>query len=654
MHHLQKILLWIFLFSLGKEVNAQQTFTGEYTFNGRKGQAKYDYISSENGQHIKNGNFTFSKKSFDPFGNNLLLKTEVSGRYVNDLKVGIWKYLEEEHRIDIRDVDNFEVKAQLNSQQIQLISQYDAGFPHGNWSLSSYEFVNEQLTPKAQADLIRFSKGEIVGEFQYKEFQNDRTYFINGKLNSKGLMDGEWTLVYEEEHRLVSEVRKYEKGMLLGLVVRDLENGEVLREQVYYKTIQKLKEVQTKKNLNYRIADERFDPVFNDGFLSNFDEFSYQQNGNQFINSFLLNILRYDPLFVNNKGELLKYPFYTQRFVYEIPKDQHQYLVTIPEVYRNAQLKVNNYAQNSALKLHQMASQSLSECYAFFQFYQQKIKQMQEMVRLFESQDIQYVDLNYLKERDLPGFTPKDIFQYAFLEQMHLKSLDYPSLNGTKTLYAGLHQYLLAMEEHILSYQKIADQELKIIAQNEQLIKLENQILQEKEVLDAKYLEGSYLNTKEKELFHAVHQNIVEEAYKGMSNTYVLEKNPTVKRSIAEDILRVLKEANVQHSFLGNIYSVQQELDSLYTEEVFNPFTYTRYDQRVKERLYFAGVERLFEYYVSGIKTEKDINRFGFWKERLERLTQRMLELRAEDTRRLERRMNKGDSVSKIESMLGL
>jgi hypothetical protein len=652
---MKHFILFLTFFYYGFLSFAQQIFDGEYLYNGIKGQARYEYKVSSEGTPIKNGNFRFLQKSLDALGANELSKIEILGKYSNDQKTGTWDYLKEFHQVDWKDVENFVVKYQLKSQQIQLKSEYQSGLPHGNWNFKILEYASGKINPIAQAEQISFNKGVIEGEFQYKEFQNNKTYFINGKLSKGGFFDGEWTLVYEDqEKRLISEIRKYDKGFLLGLVKRNLENGALIQETVNFKTIDKLKEVQNRKNSRFRIADEKFDPIFNDGFLSGFEEFEVQVDGNHFISEFLSQVLRFDPLFVNNEGELIQFPMFTKRFVYEVPKDQQQYLILVPEIFVNSKKIVNDFLNNQSLTIHHKNYKSLSETFAFFQFYNNKLNHIQELILLFENQNIQYVDLNYFKERELSGFQTKDIIQYSFAGDIHQIDFEYPAIHGKHHIFQELYAYLQSMQEQILYYQKIAEEELKIIEQNEQLNQLQVQIVNEKERLNALFLENQSGLESERRMLAAVHSRIVEGTFKSMEKEFTEEKNPVLKLTIAENTLNTLKEAEVQYQFLRKIYPIQKELDSLYTEEVFNPFTYTRYSQRVKERLYIAGVEILYEYYVKGLMSEKDVFNFNFWKEKLDKLTQKMLLLRDQDTRRIERRLNKRESVSRIETILGL
>jgi hypothetical protein len=105
---------------------------------------------------------------------------------------------------------------------------------------------------------------------------------------------------------------------------------------------------------------------------------------------------------------------------------------------------------------------------------------------------------------------------------------------------------------------------------------------------------------------------------------------------------------------LTKIFPSRDKLDELYQEEFFNPFTFSRYNQRVKERLYDNGGMKLFDYYLHQLKGEKDYTKIKVLTAKFENLHVRMLELRNEDTRKLERKIRNNAQPSKIESLLGL
>jgi hypothetical protein len=92
----------------------------------------------------------------------------------------------------------------------------------------------------------------------------------------------------------------------------------------------------------------------------------------------------------------------------------------------------------------------------------------------------------------------------------------------------------------------------------------------------------------------------------------------------------------------------------LYQEETFNPFTYSRYMVRAKERLFENGGMVLFNHYVRELENEEDYTMIKEHLDNIERLQERLIELRDQDTRRIERRLGRRTSINRIESALDL
>ena len=110
----------------------------------------------------------------------------------------------------------------------------------------------------------------------------------------------------------------------IRLVKRDLERDDVIEEVVFFETIRKLNQVNNKENKGFRVSEDVFGILFNDGFLSGAPQFSSQRSGNKFISEFLTNVMRYDAQFVNLEGELIDYPIHTRKFVFELSRAEQR------------------------------------------------------------------------------------------------------------------------------------------------------------------------------------------------------------------------------------------------------------------------------------------------------------------------------------------
>ncbi|EOZ93558.1 hypothetical protein A33Q_3504 [Indibacter alkaliphilus LW1] len=650
---MKKTLSLLFLLVIAFYAEAQQTYSGEYTFNGLRGEGVFEFVEGEGDAIIKQGEFKFLRKEIDVEDRTVFYKTEVYGFYDQDLKTGKWEYQDEVHRAELEDVIEFKLEYDLNSEQIILTAEYKEGVPHGKWIFLENEFRDGKLSPKSQADDFNFNNGDIQGRFQYRAFVEGKTHFIRGEVNRQGYMNGEWTFVYREGDILVSEVRKYENGFLLGVVKRDLETNSLIEEVVFYQTIRKLNAVNAGENKGFRVSEEKFGIQFNDGFLSGSEQFAVQEEGNDFINEFLTNILRYDAKFVNERGELVEYPLHTKKFVFELSRNEQRIVEDLPGKFDELQTTVRDYAERNALRLNRQKSDSLSFAYDFFQHQVERLAEFNEIMGLFRTKQIQFYDLQYLASEGLPFLKELDLIEYTFEDSTLTKEIEYKIGDIEESFYSALSDYISQMSDVTSKVKAYVDNSLTRIERDDDLRSIEAQIRERKDELEEKFLEDEEQDQMTKEILQAIHDNILETGFDQLNERYAKEENFDEKKETARVMLDLLDEMESLYEPLSEISQRAERLDQLYMEEIFNPFTYTRYDQRAKPRLY-ESAEKVMEYYIDELKSESDYTQIKSWVAKLDRLFERMGELREADTRREERRINRRQSVSRIESLLEL
>ncbi len=86
-------------------------------------------------------------------------------------------------------------------------------------------------------------------------------------------------------------------------------------------------------------------------------------------------------------------------------------------------------------------------------------------------------------------------------------------------------------------------------------------------------------------------------------------------------------------------------------EEVFNPFTYSSYDRRIKEPIWNSA-SILFNTYLSQILDATDAEQIGSRVIKIQNLHKRMEKLRYQETRTIERRMRSRMDPNEIETAL--
>ncbi|MBW3466716.1 hypothetical protein [Arthrospiribacter ruber] len=646
-------LLLIAAILISNSILGQERYSGEYVFNGIEGKGDFEFIRGEGDQVIKQGEFQFNRKERDVEDKTIFYRTEIFGSYEMDQKTGTWNYLEEKHNVLLEDVKDFKLDYDINSQQILLKANYLNGLPEGKWVFEENEFVEEELRKKSIVDDLIFEGGDLKGRFQYRTFVNNRSNFIRGELLPGGIMNGEWTFVYEHEGKLISEVRNYEKGFLLGLVRSNLESGEIIEELVFFQTINKLNRLNSGEKVDFRIADEKSGIDFIDGFLTDSPQYQKQAAANAFISEFLTNVMRYDESFVSSDGELIEYPIHTQRFVFELSRAQQRMIEAIPAEFDRIKRVVRDYSNRNSLRINRQRSDSLAYANAYFDHKAQRLEEFEELIELFKTKQIQYLDVEYLKNEGLSFIKETEQIEYEYGDETIVRELEFDLSAFETGFYTGLVDYLEQLAASLLYVKNYVDASLSQIERDEDLRSIENQIQDRKIILDEVYLNTEGLNSKEASLVLAVHQNILVKDYEARLEEYSKLNRFADKKEKARTLLDLLEDLEAQHPRLVELYSKVEGLDKLYQEEIFNPFTYSRYDQRAKPRLYEAA-EILFDHYFKSLKAETDYTEIKIWIDKLEVLISRMRELRDAETRRLENRINRRMDVSRIESLLEL
>ena len=648
----KKVLLILFLLS-PLFLFSQQIYKGEYSFNGLSGEGNFEFVEGEGNKMIKQGEFSFLRKDRDPQDKTKLYRTEVNGVYEQDKKTGVWEYQDEMHKVTLNDIEDFKLFYDINSQQIKLKANYKNGIPDGRWIFEENEFRDGKLNRKSQADDFLFRNGSIQGKFQYKSFVDNKTHFIRGELNRDGFMNGEWTFVYQDKGKLISEIRNYENGFLLGVVKRDLESDETLEEVVFFQTIKKLNLVNNNENKGFRVSEDKFGILFNDGSLSGSEQFTVQNSGNDFIKEFLTSVLRYDGQYVTQKGELVDYPIHTKKFVFELSRAQQKIVEDLPSKFDRLQTTVRDYSERNALNLNRQKSDTLSFAHAFFQFQAKKLLEFSEIINLLRTKEIQYYDLENLSEEGLAFLTERDVVEFSFEDGQYTRVLEYEVGDLRKSFYESLSSYVSQMEQKTSELKNFVDKSLSRIERDEDLRAIQNQIQTKRGELGQKFQQSEDYDEVTNDLLKGIHVNILGSGFDKLNERYAKEENFDGKKEIARVMLDLLNEMDNQYSPLVRVSKDAGQLDELYMEEVFNPFTFTRYDQRAKNRLYESS-EKLLDYYLDGIKAETEYTEIKNWLNKINKLFERMGELREADTRNLERRINRRLSVSKIESLLEL
>ncbi|WP_439487952.1 hypothetical protein [Algoriphagus sp.] len=630
-----------------------KSYQGEYKFNGIEGQANFNYQLDPSNESILQGNFKFESSTKGSYSENVFIRKSITGRYEQNKKIGQWDYLDEEHMVTLDEVIDFNVVSRLESHQVKITANYISGLPNGKWTIEENVFEEGKPKRTAQSDAITFQTGNLIGHLQYKTFADNQTQFVKARLLEGGILHGELTMVYESEGKLVSETRKYENGFLLGIVKRNLLTDEIIEDIIFYNTIAKLNELESGNVKNYRIADEVFGILYQDAFLKGSIEAEAQADGNEFIEIFLHKLLKNEEAYINGNKDLIRSPLHTRRFVYEISRSDQKFIEDAPAIFKDNQSNISEYLSLPSLNLLKNKSDSTAIAFRYLEIQGEKLEQLAGLINQFESKQIQFLDQKLLLENTFSWLGEADTVQVSYMDESLSQIMAYGSATTKESLYEKLYIYLDEQRDHLRKQFRVLEAALEDERKSSVLLDINQQIESKTELVKILYSAENFEDNRIKPLAQHITSNILGVQLEELRVKYASAENFTEKQTYSNVILNLLGSLENQASALKAIHADFDKMDSLYQEEVFNPFTYTRYNQRIQERL-FDSYETLYNYYIQEIKTTEDFTRLNALIKMSQSLNQKMIELRGQDTKRLERRLNKEKSPLKLESIFEL
>jgi hypothetical protein len=279
---------------------------------------------------------------------------------------------------------------------------------------------------------------------------------------------------------------------------------------------------------------------------------------------------------------------------------------------------------------------------------------MENFVNLLRTGEIIHYDLSNYAKDGVDFMFQEDVVSYTYQEDTLKKLLPREVFfDEPGSFLPKFKNYLeeeLAFVTHIGSYVR---SELFEIEVNTKLVALEGTIVKRKVEVDSLYSNHNAKYDAERSFIQEFAVNFLVDRFDDLSEAYASSPDFESKFDQGNVLLDFLDEMEKRLPTISILFERQAALDEVYTEETFNPFTYSRYDQRAKERLFDAG-ETLFLYYLNNFKTEDDYTQIQNHIRNIEKLQDKMYELRDQDTRSIERRLGRRLSPSRIATALDL
>ncbi len=623
------------LFMCGNAASQElQTYDSIYQpIPGYEGHAEFTYIEDNDGNRIKSGDFIFTREV-------RLLDTQTKatynyweGSYEENLKEGPWFYETKNHRVAIDEISDVDLDYTIYTEDEILEITYSNGVPIENITLESILYADKVRQKRLKYFDSGVVEGRMDGKFEFFFANEDEDIAaVKGQANN-GLMEGFWEFTFFETD--TRERREYQNGVLLKLT-RTV--NDQLTEEIEFPLSEGLQASLNNEEGALELANKPLSLSFSDGYPRNSKYLQVQEQGEEILEMIFTEIFKFD----ENLDPSERLPLGTNRAYYTLSSEETAALkdwVVEHADFRNKIQAINAMEiDNPAL----IQDQDLEVIINW--------AQKQEEIR------------NYIKPWN--NILSKDQIEFYNREGLlvdyahNLLSSDTITVNSETTIFdyepdEKGENFLLYIVENFTDRNRVADSLIQVLTErldelqvNREISDLHNEIVDKKENLDSLYTNQTQHN-QVNYMLRKIENQFTNTSYPKMLSEFVDAEDLSEQISYGQDLILHLDLLQRIYNLGEDIAQKEDEIDSLYTELTFDPFTFTEVPARKKRRLYnIVTNEVIQELIIAAGKNSDEPKEALKHLQQASQMQERLIFLEDKNTSRLERRLARSNSLS--------
>lgn len=623
---------WLILFLFITSINAQE-YDSTYTLsNNTQGHAEFEYYYDIDHLMVKNGEFKFRSDSTKQIAPSIFEDVQIEGNYSENSKSKAWLYQLTRKELDILNIADDSINYELRTYKSEIKGSYTRGLPSGQWTMTTILSSNYQETKEYQNTVLSFKRGYADGAFEHSGFgENDSPIAISGQFD-QGIFVGDWQFDYTIKGKKINEIRHYEKGVLEYAVI----NSDTLFYPLSPKTQAALYE-----NENHLITT----PVqidYNDGFPTASEHISSQQPGNIVLKGLQNTLFQFD------KDLLAKQQttFGVSRVRYPLSEEEQKSVSEWGQVEEDFRDKVTEVKEHEIRDFGVSRDSIAIISLDWINQQEELLESLSDLSQILLSGDAEYYYRDGLLLSNAIDILKTDTLTYEKNQYL----VDYPTSTESQKM---LLPFLVANYRSRIAVADRLDEYLSTLKTSstleEELASLPDQIQIEKEKIDSLYSE-SYTE-KTKEFLTQVSFNFIKPKIENDIERFEDLEESEDKKSLGDSILIDLNSLSRIHQTALRIEQRTQFVDSLYTEYMFDAFTFSDIQARVKKKLYEQIEDIQKELLNEAIEAEYPKECLDLLEE-VYKVQGALISLREKKTRPLERSLARASNLSEKLALL--
>lgn len=618
-------------------------YNGEFKLFNEFGNAKY-YYTIQKPDTLKNKDFYFEKNFISQDSLQTVNKLIYKGFYNNGIKSKTWTFnFLKLHQSGTPFVNSdVHIAYPSNGTIYTINAEFNNGEPNGKWVVWSSEIKNSEVKDTIFNVSAQLKGGKIINLFEAKDI-NTKVLF---KVNEAGLLSGDYW--FTDDYKKNKEYRLYEDGVLKEHWVEENQKKQILISQnnnldtLFYQTIP-LDSMYLIYSKFLSITNVLKNNMYEKVFTNNLKVNSYLKSLNQFNN--------YDLWVDGASAKPILYPL-IKLPVYPLTENEKKSILNIFSNYNQTQKLLNGFLNNTNIDYYHHISRDIAKAESILTELEKIHFILNPVVNFINSPVLHFFNRSSTLKSLLPSITFNKNIQYEFNDTIQKLNFNFYAFSSYyRNELEHLDVFFKKLKDSVENISKKVEPIIKKLDGQTQLSSKENQLLLLNDSIS--WLFSSKNTLKTYNSYHQIFEVNMVNFSKSILKKYVnLELEGKIEN--LDEYLNCLNEIISFYNVLSKLPSDLKRLDELYTRIVFNPYTITDMEERVKDKVFSYFELVVLPEVFKEFNMNQDCNSFYIKVANLEKLYRQMVVLRDRDTKDLERLIRKNESQKEIFEMFNV
>ncbi len=637
---LQFLVFIIIGISIPMSAQETQTYNGPLQIGKYNGKATYSYKLVDN-DTVLDGDFTVLRSNLQELLEKQDYSFQFKGAFVDGTANGPWKFQFGEFNSKSQsEVIDYQYRVLVSGIQKSAIGKIKMGKPNGKWTIVEEEIENSEISKTLFKSVISFDNGVPQQNFSI----NNENYTLVGRFLRDGLAHDEWSL-FPSNGMDQSESWFFKDGLLQSIRVDDENDHKTIKAYQGYNGQTKI------INLNA-------------GYINALEIQLSQVDVDILHHNSLPELLKQNAARYQEVDEILselgkskflpelkvKVPYYPLDSL-EVTK-----IDSIVSYYKKAHELSESILHNSQLNILRLSDNNTAYQYnTVVQLKENFLNPIQEIVSYDSLGILEYTSqeqlINHVFANGLPK--PKMDIEIQIDSVVSSKSYTIPSSVSISADTPNIEKIEAVAKMGYDGILSIANEVKETLAQEKrqnELASLEEEIIIRNDSMMV-FIDSTSSNIP---LKYATALKQLKSFTSKTINDYSKVKSAENRLSAARTTVECLNNLNELSKTVSEMPIYQTTIKESYTDRIWNPFMATLMDEDIKKRITSAYSKTLEPYFLNEIDQHLSCDTTKELNSTINATYTKILELKDQDTKKLERKLKRQKDPITILEMLNV